>query len=48
MLILDESFPMGRFEIEGFNAPFKIDRDINGDGIMLYVREEIPAKLMHR
>ena len=29
---------MEQFTIEGFNAPFRLDGDISGDGIMLYVR----------
>ena len=43
---IDESFPLGQFKVNGFNAPFRLDRNINGGGIMLFVREDIPAKLI--
>ena len=38
---IDESFPLGQFKINGFSAPFRLDRNI-----MLFLREDIPAKLM--
>ena len=41
---LDDSFPEGQFLIEGFHSPFRFDRNRNGGGILLYVREDIPAK----
>ena len=41
----DESFPLGQFKIRRFNAPFRLDRDITGRDIMLYVKENIPAAL---
>ena len=43
---LDDSFPEGQFLMEGFHSPFRFDRNRNGGGIMLYVREDIPAKLL--
>ena len=43
---LDGSFPEGQFLIEGFHSPFRFDRNRNGGEIMLYVREDIPAKLL--
>ena len=43
---LDDSFPEAQFLIEGFHSPFRFDRNINGGGIMLYVREDIPIKLL--
>ena len=41
---VDPSFPSSQFLIEGFSSLFKLDRNISGDGIMLYIREEIPSK----
>ena len=38
---LDESVPIGQFQIEGFSAQHKRDRDKNGGGILLYIREEM-------
>lgn len=43
----DKSFPISQFVIDSFAKPFRIDRNINGDGIILYIREDIPAKLIH-
>ena len=43
---LDDSFPEDQFLIEGFHSPFRFERNRNGGGIMLYVREDIPAKLL--
>ena len=35
-----------RYEIDGFNTPFQVDRDQKSGGIMLYFREDLPAKLL--
>ena len=44
--IIDNSFPKGQFLIKGFCEPFRIDRNIHGGGILFYVREDIPVKLL--
>ena len=41
-----DSFPEGQFLVEGLHSPFRFDRNKNGGGIMLYVREDILAKLL--
>ena len=33
---IDESFPLGQFKVNGFSAPFRLDRSSNGGGIMLF------------
>ena len=43
---LDSSFPTGQFLINGYSEPFRIDRKSQGGAIMLYVREDIPSKLL--
>ena len=43
---LDETFLLVSFLIDGFHPPFKFDRDKNGGEIMLYVREDIPARIL--
>ena len=40
----DESFPVGRFLMDGYSVPYRFDRDGNGGGILLYIREDIPSK----
>ena len=44
---LDDSFPEGQFFLDGYHTPFRFDRNGNGGGILLYVREDIPAKAIH-
>ena len=34
---LDDSFPDSQFLIEGFGKPFRLDRNRNGGGIMLFI-----------
>ena len=41
---LDCSFPLNQFHIDGFTNPYRLDRNQNGGGIMLYIREGIPSK----
>ena len=43
---LDPSFPNGQFHIHGFAEPYRFDRNGNGGGILLYIREDIPSKLI--
>ena len=43
---LDDSFPGGQFFIEGYHTPFRFDRNGNAGGILIYVREDIPAKVI--
>ena len=41
---LDESFPLSQFLLVGYSIPFRFDRNGNGGGILLYIREYIPSK----
>ena len=43
---LDDSFPHDQFLIDGFHTPFRFDRNKNGGGILLYVREDIPTEIL--
>ena len=43
---IDESVPKGKFLIEGFSTPYRLDRDSKSGGIMLYVRADIPSNLL--
>ena len=43
---VDESFPIGQFFINGFSCTFRLDRDRNVGGILLYIRGDIPSKLL--
>ena len=43
---LDDSFPESQFKIPGYSSPFRLDRDQNGGGIMVFVREDITVKFL--
>ena len=43
---LDNTFPNGQFLIDGFKEPIRLDRNKNGGGILLFIREDIPASLV--
>ena len=44
---IDDSSPTRQFLIEGFTRPYKLDRNGSGGGIYVYVREDIPSKLIY-
>ena len=41
---LDDSFPINQFIINGYSPPFRADRNKNGGGIIIYVRDDIPCR----
>ena len=43
---LDETFTKSSFLIDGFSAPFRLDRNRKGGGIIIYVRSDILSKLL--
>ena len=43
---IDDSFPVGNFLIDGFSTPYRLDRNSNGGGLMLFVREDISSNLV--
>ena len=43
---LDDSFPKAQFCIDGFSIPYRLDRNRNGGGLMIYVRDDIPSKMI--
>ena len=43
---IDASFPIGQFLLNSYSTPFRLDRNAHGGGILLYVREDIPSKLL--
>ena len=44
---IDMSFPSSQLVIQGFAAPFRLDRTNTGEGILVYVWHDIPSKLMN-
>ena len=45
---LDDSFPKGQLLVDGFSKPYRYDRTRKGGGIMIYIRENIPRKLLEK
>ena len=43
---LDSTFPTSQFLIEGYSEPYHFDGSRNGGGVLIYVREDIPHKLL--
>ena len=41
-------FPLEIFSIDGFSSPYRLDRNSNGGGLMLFVREDISSNLVNR
>ena len=42
---IDSSFPTAQFHIDGFTIYIR-DRNENGGGLILYVREDVPSTLL--
>ena len=43
---IDASFPINQFLLNGYSTPFQLGRNAHGRRILLYVREDIPSKLL--
>ena len=44
---IGSSFLTAQFHIEGYTTPYRLDRDIYGGGMLLYIREDIPSSLLN-
>ena len=40
---VDHCFPDGQLLLDGFGTPFCLDRNRNSGGIMIFIRNDIPA-----
>ena len=43
---LDLFFPNRQFQIHGYSEPYRFDRNGNGGGILVFMRYDIPPKLI--
>ena len=43
---LRDSLPNLQFSVDEFSEPFRIDRNRSGGGVIIYVRYDIPSKLL--
>ena len=42
----DDTFPLSQFILEGFTPPYRLDKTEDGGGLLLFIREDIPSKLL--
>ena len=45
---LADAFPLGQFYVEGVTMPYRLDRNRNGGGAIIYVREVKPSKILEK
>ena len=45
---LDDSFTDKQCIIEGYAKPYRLDRNCNGGGILIFVRKDIPSKELNK
>ena len=45
---IDNTFPVSQFCVPGYSVPFRLDRTGNGGGIILYVKEYIPCRMLRK
>ena len=45
---LDDIFPVGKFIIECYGVPYRVNRNANGEGIMLFIRQDVTSKLLQQ
>ena len=45
---LDSSFPDAQFQIEGFNGPYRLDRNCHGGGVIIYVKNAISSRQLRK
>ena len=45
---LDYTYPIAQFHIDDCSMPYRLDRNRNGRRVILYVREDIPSKVLRK
>ena len=45
---LDKSFTSSQFLIDGFNKPYRFDRNRNGGGVLIYISKDIASKQLYK
>ena len=45
---IDSPFPISQFFIQGYWIPYRLDRTVNGGGMLLYIRNGIISTLIQR
>ena len=44
----DDSFPASQFSIQDFCTPFRLDRNKNGGGVLLFIRSNIKSAKLNK
>ena len=45
---IDSSFPISQFAIDGYKTPYRLDVSHNSGGVLVYVNENIPSRILNR
>ena len=45
---LDNTFLNSQFIIDGYREPFRLNRNRHGGGIMIYIHDDIPSKILKK
>ena len=45
---LDDKYPILKFHIDGYSMSYILDRNRNRGGVIVYVREDIPSKVLRK
>ena len=45
---LDDIYPISQFHIDGYSMPYRLDRNRNDEGVIIYVREDILSKVLRK
>ena len=40
------TFTSSQFHMDAFSLPYRLDRNRNGGGVMIFIREDLPSKLL--
>ena len=44
---IDTSFPTSQFIVSSFTSPYRFDRTKDEGGILVYIKEDVPSKLLN-
>ena len=42
------NFTISQFHLDGYSMPYRLDRNRNGGGVIIYVREDIPSNILRK
>ena len=43
---LDDLFLSAQYLLDGFSKPYRLNRNSNGGGILLYIRDDVPSRIL--